>query len=108
MTWWDDNITPILMQPASAGVAGAVLGALNAPGLTLREQFFNLLAGVASAIYLAPFLAERADIRSDHGQLAFAFVVGLLGMNLLAKLIAAGRKFDWDALVSLMSRGKQQ
>jgi len=106
MNWWDDNVTPILMQPASAGVAGAILGALNAPGLTIREQFFNLFAGVGAAIYLAPFLAERANINSAHGQLAFAFVVGLLGMNLLSKIIAAGRRADWAVLIDLLSKGR--
>lgn len=106
MTWWDENIAPILMQPASAGVTGAILGALNAPGLTIREQFFNLFAGVGAAIYLAPFLAEEANIQSGHGQLAFAFVVGLLGMNLLAKIIAAGRRADWSMLIDLLSKGR--
>lgn len=103
MSWWDD----ILMQPESAGTLGAILGALNAPGLTLRDQAFNLLGGLGAAIYLAPWMAERADITSSHGRLAFAFLFGLIGMNLLAKLITTARQIDWSGILQMLTKGKQ-
>jgi len=91
---WDD-----FLRPETAGTVGGLLGWLNAPGGTVKEQAFNLLSGIAAAIFLAPYLAERAGMASQTGRMAFAFVIGLVGMNLLAKLIAAAKKTDWAALL---------
>ena len=70
---WDE----IVKSPDAAGVAGALLGWLSAPGGNLRAQLFNVGAGLGAAIFLAPFLAERAGIESQAGRMAFAFIVGL-------------------------------
>lgn len=93
---WDD----FARSPDAAGVAGAILGWLSAPGGSLREQLFNVGAGLGAAIFLAPFLAERAGIESQAGRMAFAFIVGLVGMNLLPKLTTAARNLDWAAILS--------
>ena len=92
---WED----IVKSPDAAGAAGAVLGWLSAPGGTLRVQLFNLGAGLGCAIFLAPYLAERAGIESQAGQMAFAFCLGLIGMNLLPTLSAAVKRGDWRDLV---------
>lgn len=88
---WED----IVKSPDTAGTVGALLGWLSAPGGTLREQLFNVLAGLGAAIFLAPYLAERAGLSSRPSQMAFAFVVGLVGMNVLPKLSAAAKRADW-------------
>lgn len=93
---WNDY----LHSPDTAGVVGAVLGWLSAPGGTLREQLFNIGAGLGAAIFLAPYLAERAGIGSMAGRMAFAFIVGLVGMNLVPKLSQAMRSLDWAAILS--------
>jgi hypothetical protein len=93
---WED----IVKTPDVAGTVGAVLGWLSAPGKTLKDQAFNLGAGLAAAMYLAPFLAERFGWESPTGRIAFAFLVGLGGMNLLAKVISAFKAFDWSALLT--------
>ena len=93
---WDE----LVKSPDAAGVAGAILGWLSAPGGTLRMQLFNVGAGLGCAIFLAPFLAERAGIQSQSGRMAFAFIVGLVGMNLLPKLSNAVRALDWAAILS--------
>lgn len=93
---WDD----MLHSPDAAGVVGAILGWLSVPGGTMRAQLFNVGAGLGAAIFLAPFLAERAGIESQAGRMAFAFIVGLVGMNLLPKLSSAARGLDWAAILS--------
>jgi hypothetical protein len=93
------NIEEILKSPDVAGTAGAILGWLSAPGGTLREQLFNVGAGFGAAFFLAPYMAERAGLESRASQMAFAFVVGLVGMNVLPKLISAAKRADWSALL---------
>lgn len=90
---WED----IVKTPDVAGAAGAILGWLSAPGGTLRMQLFNLGAGVCCALFIAPYVAERAGMTSQPSQMAFAFVVGLIGMNILPKLTVAAKKTDWLA-----------
>lgn len=92
---WED----IVKSPDAAGVAGAILGWLSAPGGTLRVQLFNVGAGLGAAVFLAPFLAERAGIESQAGRMAFAFIVGLVGMNLLPKLSLAVKRGEWRELM---------
>ena len=87
---WED----LVKSPDAAAAAGAVLGWLSAPGGTLREQLFNVGAGLGAAIFLAPLLAERAGMSSKAGEMAFAFIVGLVGMNLLPKLLSAAKRAD--------------
>lgn len=93
---WEEMVK----SPDAAGVAGALLGWLSAPGGTLRLQLFNVGAGLACAVFLAPYMAERAGIASKSGLMAFSFVVGLVGMNLLPKLTSAVRGLDWAAILS--------
>lgn len=87
-------------RPEAAGTLGAILGALNAPGANLREQVYNLLAGIGAAVYLAPYVAEKFALVSPHGKMALAFLAGLVGMNIVAKLIAGAARFDWWDVVA--------
>lgn len=86
-------------SPDTAGVVGALLGWLSAPGGTLREQLFNVGAGLGAAIFLAPYLAERAGLSSQPGRMAFAFIIGLVGMNIVPKLMAAAKQSNWSSLL---------
>ena len=93
------NLEDLIKSPDAAGTAGAILGWLSAPGGTWRDQLFNVGAGFGAAFFLAPYLAERAGLSSRSSQMAFAFVVGLVGMNVLPKLISAAKRADWSALL---------
>ena len=93
---WED----FLKSPDIAGTAGAVLGCLSAPGGTLREQAFNLLAGLCCAVFLAPYMAERAGLESKAGLMAFSFVLGLAGLNVLPKITKAIKNIDWSSILS--------
>lgn len=90
---WDD-----LTKPETAGTLGAILGALNAPGKSIREQAYNLFAGIGCAVYIAPYIAEAFNVGSPHAKMALAFVCGLVGMNVVAKLISSASQFDWLSL----------
>ena len=81
--------------PDVAGTVGALLGFLSAPGGTHRQQMFNLVAGLGCALFIAPYVAERAGMESQASRMAFAFIVGLIGMNILPKLTNAAKKADW-------------
>lgn len=83
MSWFDDNV----MRPESAGFFGAVLGLFNAPGSTWRERTFNLFAGIGAAWFVAPWATELFSVETRNGKMCLAFLVGVVGMNLVAKVI---------------------
>lgn len=83
MAFFDDNV----LQPPVAGAAGAVVGLFNTPGKSWSERCFNLSAGLSMAWFVAPWLAGQFHITDKNGANAFAFMVGLMGMNIAAKLI---------------------
>ena len=89
------NWEEFLKSPDVAGTAGAILGWLSTPGGTVKQQLFNFGAGVCCALFVAPYVAERAGMESQAARMAFAFVVGLIGMNILPKLTTAAKKVDW-------------
>jgi hypothetical protein len=93
MSWWEE----VVKTPDAAGTVGAVLGFLSAPGGTRRQQIANLAAGVGCALFVAPFVAERAGMQSQPSQMAFAFIIGLIGMNIVPKLLLAAERVDWLA-----------
>lgn len=103
MNWFDD----VWVRPESAGVAGALLGLFNAPGETWRLRTFNLGSGVAASWFLAPWVCEVVGITSENGRLALAFLVGLIGMNLVAKIINHVNVSSLADLIDLL-RGRSQ
>ncbi len=80
-TWFDNTV----LQPEVAGFAGAMVGLFNAPGRTTRERAFNLMAGLSVAWFVSPWVSDYFTIGTKNGQMAVAFIVGLMGMNLVAK-----------------------
>ena len=85
MAIWDELTT----RYEIAGAVGSVLGWLVAPGGTLKQQAFSLLAGLACALWVAPFLIDANQVTSQNGKFFVVFLTGSLGANLLAKTIAA-------------------
>ena len=84
-----------LYQPEIAGTVGAILAFMRAPGETSLIKAFNLLAGIACAIYGLPLAINQLGIESQAGSIAFSFILGLVGMNLVAKTI------DWANQASI-------
>lgn len=100
MSWFDDNI----LRPETAGITGALLGLFNAPGTTLRERAFNLLAGLAAAIFLGPWITDIIGVHSKNSSMALAFTVGLVGMNLVAKLLDQAKTMTLADFVGMLKR----
>lgn len=100
MSWFDENI----LRPETAGVAGALLGLFNAPGADLRERAFNLLAGVGAATFLGPWITDLIGVHSKNSSMALAFTVGLVGMNLVSKLIDQARTMTFADFVGMLRR----
>lgn len=102
MSWWDEYVVPTIARPEVPATLGAILGWLGAPGTTVRQQAFNFLAGIGSAIYVAPYLAETLGITSQAGTAFFVFVMGMLGMNLLAKTIDHAKGWSIFGLIDAL------
>lgn len=82
---WDDN----LLKPEAAGSAGALIGFIKAiaDGKALRfiDKIFQLLAGLALAWFIAPWVQDQWGVTQLRSQNALAFVVCFVGVNLLIK-----------------------
>ncbi len=83
---WIDEVRNAISDPAAAGVAGSLLSLQWVPGATWKTKMISFLCGMACAIYVTPTLLDALDVRWHNSQSLFAFLLGLLGMNLLAKL----------------------
>ena len=81
--WWDAHF----LRPEVTGMIGSLLGVLNTPGTGWRERLFNFGAGLGAAWFLAPAIEDYFNLQSTNARMAVAFVVGLVGMNLLAKIV---------------------
>lgn len=103
-TWFDESV----LRPEVAGLVGGVLGLFNTPGEGIRERAFNLGAGIGAAWFLAPALEDYLDVSSKNGQMAVAFVVGLVGMNLLAKIVSHVRRSSLFNLLRAPAESPEQ
>lgn len=81
----------IARSPFTIGAIGALITAIKfTPGASWPERIFNVLAGAVAAGVLTPALVEWVHHSPPEGYInAAAFVVGLLGMSLIASAI------DW-------------
>lgn len=102
-----DDINNTLQQPAVAGVIGSLLSLRWVPGDKWWEKFFSFGCGIGTALYLAPAAVAYMEIKSSWGPPAFGFMAGLVGMNLIAKLVDIVKNGDWLALLTAL-KGKKQ
>jgi hypothetical protein len=63
-----------------AGLFGSLLMIGKKAAYNLRNTFFSLISGVASANYITPLLIELIGINQRY-QLSIAFVLGFLGLK---------------------------
>lgn len=63
-----------------AGLFGSLLMIGKKAAYNLRNTFFSLISGVASANYITPLLIELIGINPRY-QLSIAFVLGFLGLK---------------------------
>lgn len=81
----------IARSPFLIGALGALITALRfTPGASWPERIINVLSGAVIAGFVTPALVEWVHHNPPEGYInAAAFVVGLLGMSLIAAAI------DW-------------
>lgn len=105
MGFFDDH----LLRPEATGLIGSLLGVLNTPGTGWRERVFNFGAGAGAAWFIAPAVEDYFSLTSNNARMAVAFVVGLVGMNLLAKIIDYVKNTPLASLFKLKvpARGKR-
>lgn len=103
MTWFDDSV----LRPEVAGPVGALVGLFHTPGKSLRERAFNMVAGLGAAWFLAPWLTSYLSIDAKNGQMAVAFMVGLVGMNLLSKSIEYVKTTSLKRLFNLRAESSE-
>lgn len=64
-----------------AAVAGAVAYVVGADIYKPRRALLYVLCGATTAVFTAPALADRFGIQTERAQMAFSFLVGLIGVT---------------------------
>lgn len=103
MGFFDEHV----LRPETTGLLGSILGAINAPGATWRERLFNFGSGLGAAWFLAPAVEDYFELASRNQRMAVAFVIGLVGMNLVSKVIEHVKNTPLFALLSARSVPKR-
>lgn len=83
---WIDDARAAAGDPTVAGVVGSLLSLKWAPGGDWKTKFVSFLCGLAWAVFGARALISAMGVTWDNAQTLFAFLLGLLGMNLTAKV----------------------
>ncbi len=82
---WTDELG-LKVSSLVAGLIGGVLALSMMPQLTFRKAVAAVLGGGACAAYATPVVAELLNLTSRHVENGLAFVLGVIGMNLLGGL----------------------
>lgn len=99
MSWLDDAGN-WLTNPQVAGVFGSLLSLRWAPGKDWRDKVFSFGCGVACTAYLAPAAVDYMGLAAKWAPPLFGFLAGLLGMNIVAKLVSFVRDTDWPGTIA--------
>lgn len=77
----------VLSNPFTVGGFGALVALRFAPGATWWERATNVASGACAAGFLAPALVDWLQLKTPGLANAAAFLLGLLGMSLIAALL---------------------
>lgn len=95
-----DDLDKLARGPYAAGIVGSLVSLAFVPGATWGERVFNVAAGSAAAIYVAPGLAEWAHVQSVGMQSLLSFMVGLFGLNLAHAAVRAIRETPFGQVIA--------
>jgi hypothetical protein len=95
-----DTPERILGSPFLAGLVGALLSLKWTPGLSMKEKVFNVLTGLAFAVFVAPAAIEWFGITSPRITSVAAFGLGLFGLSLAAQCVEGIREVKLGELIS--------
>ncbi|OWQ92040.1 hypothetical protein CDN99_06690 [Roseateles aquatilis] len=90
----------VLSSPFTVGGFGAVVALKFAPGTSWWERVTNVASGALAAGYLAPALVDWLQLKTPGLANASAFVIGLLGMSLIAALLQGIRDLKLAEILS--------
>lgn len=95
------NIDPdqILASPFTAGGFGSLVALKFAPGTSWWERATNVATGILVAGYVTPALAEFLHLKGAVAGGA-AFLLGLLGMSLIAAVLQGIRDVKLGEIIS--------
>lgn len=105
--WVDSNITPYLFRNDVATTLGTILGWLGAPGDTIRQKLFNLLACFVCGIYGGQLAIEHFHITSQAGQAFWCILLAAIGSNLVSKGLSWITHAEFWDLVAVLMRLKK-
>lgn len=96
----DIDTQRIMGSPFTIGGLGSLVALKFAPGASWLERATNVGSGMLVAGYAAPALAEWLQFKSEGLGNAAAFVVGLLGMSLIAAVFQGIRDLKLAEIIS--------
>jgi hypothetical protein len=97
----DFDFDRIARSDFMTGALGAAVTALKStPGANWLEKAGNVFAGALVSGYGTPALVKGLAISGDEYRGALAFVLGLLGMSLLAALQDMVKRTPWGQILA--------
>lgn len=85
-----DIVSDIMHSPFVVGFAGALVGVIVRGKLSFLAKLSMLTVGAVSATYLAPGIARWSGIESLEYLSVIAFVIGVIGLQIMGGLIKLG------------------
>lgn len=87
-------ILGIKKAPLIAGFIGAILSLYFIKNLTRTKAAVAVIGGAACAAYLTPWIIVWFGLRgSEEAESAAAFLIGILGMNIIGGVFFIGEQF---------------
>jgi Kef-type K+ transport system membrane component KefB len=92
VTVWSDELG-LKVSSLVAGLVGGVLALSMMPHLTWRRAMAAVVGGGACAAYATPIAAEVLGLASRHMENGLAFILGVIGMNILGGIFRLSEKW---------------
>jgi hypothetical protein len=92
LTGWTDELG-LKVSTLVAGLVGGVLALSMMPQLTWRKAMTAVVGGGACAAYATPIAAEMLGLASRHLENGLAFVLGVIGMNILGGIFRLSERW---------------
>ena len=102
-----DIVSDIMHSPFVVGFAGALVGIIVRGKLSFIAKMSVLSVGAISATYLAPGIAKWSGIDSLEYLSVVAFVIGVIGLQIMGGLIKLGEDIKDNPYKYLPGRWKK-
>jgi hypothetical protein len=89
---WTDELG-LKVSTLVAGLIGGVLALSMMPQLTWRKAMTAVIGGGACAAYATPIAAEILGLTSRHLENGLAFILGVIGMNILGGIFRLSERW---------------